>query len=89
MFDIPDQSTELVDFWNEVPAPKFTTWRHAPPTTQARRARAHGRALYIRATANNCRDLAVWSTTDPLIPTGHIAPQNSSRTCVEPSGTGG
>lgn len=35
MFDTLDQLTELVDFWNEVPAPKFTTWRHAQPTTQA------------------------------------------------------
>lgn len=28
MFDIPDQSTEFVDFWNEILAEKFIAWRH-------------------------------------------------------------
>src|SRR5699024_6878622 len=28
MFDTPDQATEFVDFWNEILAEKFITWRH-------------------------------------------------------------
>ncbi len=28
MFDTQEASTEFVDFWNEIPVPKFTKYRH-------------------------------------------------------------